>query len=60
MVKEVAALLMVLKNFDVYVTNCNQNIVIYSDHNPLTFVMLKEISIFWFLQLFVVHVKGNR
>ena len=66
--KETLALILVLKHFDVYVSNPAYTVHVYSDHDPLTYVLkMKNVSkklMRWSLflqeyQIEIHHIKGR-
>ena len=64
--KEAMALLLSLKHFEVYLGKYGQEITVYTDHNPLTFVKKMKLQrlLRWSLtlqeyNLNVRHIKGE-
>lgn len=66
--KEALSLLSAVEKFDAYLGNSNQKIIIYSDHNPLTFVTKmrnknQRLTRWWLAlqpyDLEIRHIKGS-
>ena len=65
--KEALALLLALQHFEVYLGGSNEPVIVYTDHNPLTFILKMKHKnqrlLRWFLimqefSLDIRHIKG--